>query len=447
MKNKITRGQFIGSTMGLTFLTSSKLISSPLEKLMYPHQEVYHMDPTMKESYDIALNLLKPTNSQLEHGLELHKNSLIFDTYGFQPTAAIDGNAMVKAINDNASQLELQDLSEEMRMTRFVNFEKEKKEFENAWIASGVTCVFQNAGEEGNAVDRLIKRLARFTYSTDMLRDFIYKAVTPEDIIKAKREGKRVLYFTGNGVPLPQNWISVEDELRYLRVFYQLGIRMMHLTYNRRNAIGDGCGEKANGGLSEFGYHVVKEMNRIGLIVDISHSGWQTSFDAAKISEKPVVASHSCVTSINNVIRSKPDNVIKALADSGGYIGICCIPRFLGGSGDIVALMEHIHYVVKNFGADYVTIGTDHGHSSRYSAEENQIVAAQVKRSPNRTRWEALWPEEGPFTTQSNMQRSMAWTNWPLFTVGLVKFGLKDDEIQKIIGLNAIRVAKSVMQV
>src|SRR5690554_5890542 len=137
MKNKITRGQFIGSTMGLTFLTSSKLISSPLEKLMYPHQEVYHMDPTMKESYDIALNLLKPTNSQLEHGLELHKNSLIFDTYGFQPTAAIDGNAMVKAINDNASQLELQDLSEEMRMTRFVNFEKEKKEFENAWIASG----------------------------------------------------------------------------------------------------------------------------------------------------------------------------------------------------------------------------------------------------------------------------------------------------------------------
>ncbi|MDD4143669.1 MAG: membrane dipeptidase [Prolixibacteraceae bacterium] len=446
MNKKITRSQFIGSSIGLTVLSSSKLFGSSLDSLMEPYREAFSRNAEMQSSYDTALNILKPTKAQLEHGLELHKNSLVFDTYGFQPTAALDGAAIADAINDKASPLEIQDLSEEMRMTRFINIEKERKEYENAWLASGVTCVFQNAGEEGNAIERLLKRLARFTYSTDMMKNFISKAVTPEDIIKAKSDNKRVLYFSGNGVPLPQDWVNVEEELRFIRIFYQLGIRMMHLTYNRRNMIGDGCGEPANGGLSDFGRSVVKEMNRVGVIVDIAHSGWQTSLEAAKISDKPAVASHSCAASVNKVIRSKPDEVIKALADSGGFIGICCIPRFLGGTGDIAALMKHIDYVVKKFGADYVTIGTDHGHSSKFNAEENKIISERSKRTPSRTRWEALWPDEGPFTTKAEMQTSMAWTNWPLFTVGLVQLGYSDHDIQKIIGLNAIRVAEKVFK-
>ena len=76
-----------------------------------------------------------------------------------------------------------------------------------------------------------------------------------------------------NGVPLPQDWVSVEEELRYIRVFFQLGVRMMHLTYNRRNVIGDGCAEPGNAGLSDFGRAVVQEMNRVGVIVDVAHSG------------------------------------------------------------------------------------------------------------------------------------------------------------------------------
>jgi membrane dipeptidase len=446
MNKKITRSQFIGSSIGLTVLSSSKLFGNSLDRLLEPYREAFSRNAQMQASYDTALNILKPAKAQLEHGLELHKNSLVFDTYGFQPTAALDGAAIADAINDKASPLEIQDLSEEMRMTRFINVEKERKEYENAWLASGVTCVFQNAGEEGNAIERLLKRLARFTYSTDMMKEFISKAVTPEDIMKAKMDNKRVLCFSGNGVPLPQDWVNVEEELRFIRIFYQLGIRMMHLTYNRRNMIGDGCGEPANGGLSDFGRSVVKEMNRVGVIVDIAHSGWQTSLEAAQISDKPVVASHSCAASVNKVIRSKPDEVIKALADTGGFIGICCIPRFLGGTGDIAALMKHIDYVVKKFGADYVTIGTDHGHSSKYNAEENKIISERAKRTPARTRWEALWPDEGPFTPKPEMQSSMAWTNWPLFTVGLVQMGYSDDDIQKIIGLNAIRVLREVFQ-
>ena len=107
---------------------------------------------------------------------------------------------------------------------------------------------------------RLLKRLARFTYVTDMMRGFVSKAASPQDVLTAKQEGRHCLYMTGNGVPLTQQWVSVPDELRYVRIFYQLGIRMMHLTYQRRNMIGDGCGEKTDAGLSDFGEAAIAEM-------------------------------------------------------------------------------------------------------------------------------------------------------------------------------------------
>ncbi len=442
---KMTRGQFLGTSMGLSLISSARVGGSSFTRLIERQQDSFEMNEQIKNSYEIALSILKPTKAQLEHGLELHRNSVVFDTYGFQPTAAVDGAVIAAALKDNASQLELQDLREDMSMSRYVDNERERKEFENAWKASGVTCQFQNAGEEGNAVERLLKRLARFTYSTDMMHDFICKAVTPEDIILAKKENRHALYFSGNGVPLPQDWVSVEEELRYIRVFYQLGIRMMHLTYNRRNMIGDGCGEPGNAGLSDFGRTVVNEMNRVGVIVDIAHSGWQTSLEAAKTSAKPMVASHSCAATINKVIRSKPDEVIKAIADTGGYIGICVIPRFLGGTGDIAALMKHIDYVVKKFGFDHVTIGTDHGYSSQYNALENKIIASAGIRQAARTRWEALWPVEADFQVKPEMQMSMAWTNWPLFTVGMVQMGYSDKDIEKILSGNALRVARAVL--
>ena len=417
---------------------------SNLNPLLSPDKIQQHqlrINEQIKLDFEKARSILNPSQKQLEHGLELHKNSLVIDAYGFMPRAANDGALVSAAINSKASPLEIQDMQEDMSMTRFVLDKKEREEFENAWKASGVTCVIQNAGEEGNEVKRLLKRLAHFTYTTDMMSDFVRKAVTPDDIIRAKKENRHALYFSGNGVPLPQDWISVEDELRYISIFFQLGIRMMHLTYNRRNVIGDGCAEKANGGLSDFGRAVVKEMNRVGVIVDIAHSGWQTSLEAAQLSERPMVASHSTVASVNKHIRSKPDNVIRAIADTGGYIGICCIPRFLGGTGDISALMKHIDYVVKKFGAEHIAIGTDISYTSQYAAEENKKIPSS--RS-GRTRWEALWPADD-YRETPEMVRSMSWTNWPLFTVGMVQMGYSDEVIQKILAGNSIRVAKAAL--
>ena len=394
------------------------------------------LNPKIADYRSAALETLKPSDRDLQHGLELHADAIVFDSYGFSPRGAVDGDAIKAAIEAGASSAEIDDLREDGGMTRYVTNAVEQQEYRDAWRASGVTCIFQNAGEEGQDPLRLIKRLARFTYVTDLMRGFVSKAVTPEDILQAKKENRHSLCFTGNGVPLTQQWISVQDELRYVKIFYQLGIRMMHLTYQRRNMIGDGCAEKANAGLSDFGHSAIAEMNRVGVIPDCAHSGWQTSLEAAKSSSKPVVASHSTVAAIHPHIRSKPDEVIRAIADSGGYLGVCCVPRFLRGSGDLNQLLNHVDYIVKKFGADHVAIGTDVAYTSQNEATERRKIPSRGRR---RKEFRSLWPDD-PFPTTPIMTGSMAWTNWPLFTVGLVQRGHSDETIRKIIGGNVMRV-------
>lgn len=401
------------------------------------------MNEKIKEAWDAGLKALNPSPRDLEHGLELHRNSVVVESYGFAPRAAVDGDAVKAAIESGASDVEIQDMMEDMPMTRMAFVPAERAEFVEAFDHAGVTCILQNAGEEGFAIPRILKRLARFTYATDMMPDVLLRAVKPDDIVAAKKQGKHCLYMIGNGVPLPQDWNSLEEELRYIRIFCQLGIRMMHLTYQRRNMIGDGCGEPANGGLSDFGRAVVAEMNRQGVIVDVAHTGWRSSLEAAQASKCPMVASHSCITALNMHCRSKPDEVIRAIADTGGYIGIVSLPEFLGRSGDINAMLDHIEYVAKKFGPDHVTIGTDVAYTSRYAEAESKKIPSRAKRRP---RWESLWPPKSLDAVPQSREKSltMAWTNWPLFTVGLVQRGHSDDAIQKIIGGNVLRVARAV---
>ncbi|MBI3944381.1 MAG: membrane dipeptidase, partial [Armatimonadetes bacterium] len=381
------------------------------------------------------------------HGLALHAESLVFESYGFAPNSPVDGAALAAAIEAGASAVELQDLTEEMNMTRHAYDPGLRAEYRDAWDAAGVTCILQNAGEESNSIPLLLKRLARFTHVTDLLRDFVARAATPDDIAAAKAAGRHALYMSGNGVPLPLDCHYVQEELSYIRVFFQLGVRMMHLTYNRRNLIGDGCGEPANGGLSDFGRAVVAEMNRVGVIVDVAHCGWQTSLEAARASARPMVASHSGACAVNEHCRCKPDEVIRAICDTGGLIGLCCIPEFLGGSRDIRAFLDHIDYVVRTFGPDHVAIGTDVAYMARLADAER---AKLPRRQRPRPRWEKLWPPREPNSDSPERQReqvlSMAWTNWPIFTVGMVQRGHSDETIRKILGGNMLRVAKAVWE-
>ncbi len=415
---------------------SAELSHDPVERL------TKNLLPKIEHDRRVALNILKPSAKDLEHGLKLHADSVVFDSYGFAPRSAIDGDELAALIEEKASPIEIKDRREDMMMTRCATDPLERREFQEAWRASGVTCIYQNAGEEGQDPLILLKRLARYTFLTDTIPEVVSKVVTPDDVLNAKKENRHSLCFTSNGVPLTQQWVSVPDELRYVRVFYELGIRMMHLTYQRRNMIGDGCGEKSNAGLSDFGRAVIKQMNRIGIVPDCAHSGWQTSLEAAQVSDKPVVASHSVCGGIYAHIRSKPDNVIKAIVDSGGYIGICCIPKYLRGKGDINALLDHIDYAARKFGVDHVVIGTDVAYvSSNYSAENKKLP----RQPPRRPEFRSLWPNDD-YVTTAEATKSVAWTNWPLFTVGLVQRGYSAEQLRKIIGGNVMRVNRETIQ-
>jgi membrane dipeptidase len=448
MKNAIiARRDFIKSSIyaplavNITFSPFTSVNSSDPKDSDFGIDRV-DSNPKIKRARDTGLELLRPSKEDYEHGMELHKNSLVIEPYGFAPFSAYDGDHIKKIIESGGSDEEVIFTIEDMRRTNFLTNERELEEITQAWLASGVDCIFQNAGEESNSIEIILQRLGWFTFVTDMHSSFIIKAVRPNDIAKAKQLKKRCLYFSSNGVPLPQNWCSVEEELLYIRLFFQLGIRMMHLTYNRRNAIGSGCGEANDGGLSDFGRTVVKEMNRVGIMVDVAHTGWKTCLDAAKVSEKPILASHTVCHALNPHYRGKPDDVMKAIADTNGLIGICVIPRFLGRSGDIIALLDHIDYAVKKVGVDHVGIATDVNYTSRNIEKESSKLPPDWRRN-TRSKWEHLWPPFN-YTETEKMVLSTAWTNWPLFTIGLVQRGYSDKDIQKIIGGNALRVARDV---
>jgi membrane dipeptidase len=290
---------------------------------------------------------------------------------------------------------------------------------------------------------RMLERLAYNTFVTDQLGDLMRRATAPQDIEQAKREGRFCFYFTTNGVPLPGECVDARLELRQIEQFFMLGVRMMHLTYNRRNVIGDGCAEPQDAGLSDFGRDVVREMNRVGVIVDGAHSSLQTCRDMAKVSSRPVVVSHASCRALNEHVRGKSDDVIKAVADSGGYTGMACIPAFLGRSGDIAAFLDHIEHAVKLVGAQHVAIGTD------VSISPPEPEGESFSPSPSRRHFESHWPDNDALFdkqwSQPRMTQSLEWTNFPMFTVGLVQRGLSDEQILAILGGNVLRVAKAAL--
>jgi membrane dipeptidase len=249
------------------------------------------------------------------------------------------------------------------------------------------------------------------------------------------------MYMTTNGVPLPDKMISVAESLQLIGVFFRLGVRMMHLTYNRRNLIGDGCAEAADAGLSDFGKEVIWEMNRVGVIPDAAHSGQKTTYDAAKISRKPLVVSHSAAGALSTHYRAKSDEVIEAVKNSGGFVGVCGHPPFLQRSMDLNAMLDHIEYIARKFGVDHVAIGTDNG----FGLAPVDIGCDFPSYRPI---LEQFWtpPGAGYELMTEAQYDSVNWMNWPLFTVGLVQRGFSDEEIRKIIGGNVLRVITETLE-
>ena len=155
--------------------------------------------------------------------------------------------------------------------------------------------------------------------------DLVVLADNPEQILQAKREG-RVAVLLGF-----QNTSPFGDDYRMVEVFHRLGVRIAKLTYNIENLVGGSCYDENDSGLTAFGRIVIAEMNRVGMLVDLSHVGNRTCLDAIAASATPVAITHSNPTWFVDTPRNKPNEVIEALAARGGIIGCCLYPNVLGG--------------------------------------------------------------------------------------------------------------------
>ncbi len=176
-----------------------------------------------------------------------------------------------------------------------------------------------------------------------------------QDIFDAKKNGQLgVILGVQNS-----SWIGGERER--IRILYKLGLRSLQLTYMERNLLGDGCLEPENRGITNFGMQVVRECNRLGILIDCSHVGIRTTLDAAALSRKPIVISHTAVRAITENPRCVTDEQMKAVAATGGTIGITTFAPFIrtGQQPTLDDYLDHFDYAIDLLGEDHVTFATD----------------------------------------------------------------------------------------
>lgn len=263
-------------------------------------------------------------------------------------------------------------------------------------------------------------------------------ATSAEEIAAAQASGK-IAYILGL-----QNASPIEDRLEYVRVFHALGVRIIQLTYNERNLIGDGCVEPADAGLSRFGRQVVREMNRIGMLIDLSHCGYRTTREAIDHSEKPVAITHANPLRVSPNPRNKPDDILRALAERGGVVGVCTWSPFCHrnkeGRPRLNDLLDIIDYTVDLVGIDCVGVGTDHGEGARPPEEWEKLWGRRGGRYPEVTGGLGEW---FGFETRYVEGFSSA-AHWPNLTAGLVNRGYSEGDILKILGGNFLRLFRQV---
>ncbi len=204
------------------------------------------------------------------------------------------------------------------------------------------------------AVERTIQLIDKFYQLLDSSNEI--------EIIKDYEDINRLSNSNKIGAILAIEGGDGVFDLSALRTFYKLGVRLITLTWNNRNHIADGVSEsQTGGGLTKYGKNMVREMNKIGMIVDVSHISPGGFWDTIKICNKCPVASHSNAKTICNVPRNLADEQIIALAEKDGIIGINFCPSFLNKSGnaDIKDVIKHINYIKGLVGIDYIGLGTD----------------------------------------------------------------------------------------
>ena len=302
-------------------------------------------------------------------------------------------------------------------------------------IGSGMRCCVVTAGNPGlygaDAFEDMRAEIEAYEAHIDALPGRLSRVRSVADIDRAKRDRTiGLVYYLQNATPL-------ERDIGRLNTLWDMGVRIMQLTYNHRNLLGDGSSERTNAGLSEYGIEVVERMNEIGMVVDVSHSGRQTTLDAIQFSSAPIAITHAGCASVFQHSRNKTDLALKAMADKGGVIGLVQLNPYLGPKerNTLDDYLDHIEHAVNLCGTDHVGIGSDREHRTIPDTEE------QVQRL--RDELSVLYPDPSTmppvrwpfFLTELNHPRRME-----TIVEGLDRRGHSADAIEKIMSGNWYRL-------
>jgi membrane dipeptidase len=279
--------------------------------------------------------------------------------------------------------------------------------------ASGYTFVSLTLAVDSHGVNDTMQIIAKERAYFLANADKYVLVETVDDIRRAKKEGKLAIGFHFQGTN------PVSSDVNMVAVYYKLGVRHMLMAYNWKNAVGDGCAEPSDGGLSRFGERLVEEMNRVGMIVDVSHTGYRTSMDVFEFSPAPVVFTHANPLALWDTHRNIRDDQIKACAKSGGVIGVVGCGTFLAdNNAETEMMLRHIDFLAELVGPQHVGIGLDH-------VSDPMALATFMGADWGDTNF--AQPEQLPEITE-----------------GLVGRGYAEVDIRGILGENWLRLAQQV---
>jgi len=256
--------------------------------------------------------------------------------------------------------------------------------------------------------------------------DLIIPVRCAGDIHAAKR-ARKVGVFLGF-----QNCSPIEDEIALVEVFRRLDVLVMQLSYNNQSLIATGCYEENDPGITRFGRQVIREMNRVGMVIDMSHSAERSTLEAIEISRRPIVISHANPAWFRPALRNKSDTVLRALAQSGGLLGFSTYPFHLknGSECTLDEFCSMIARTVEIMGIDQVGLGSDLCLNQPY----------QVLHWMRNGRWAKETDFGEGSAADADWPKPLAWlpdaAGYPNLTAGLVAKGFSRDEIAKIMGLN-----------
>jgi len=299
-------------------------------------------------------------------------------------------------------------------------------------LSSGITALNLTIG--GNTPEQVFQSMARWERDLDRHSGALMKVRTVADLEVAKRQKKLGLIYGF------QDGVGIGDDLSRVALYHAFGLRIVQLTYNVRNMFGDGCLQPENGGLTPLGRPLVERLNAQGITVDTAHCGMRTTMDAIEHSTKPIAISHSGCRAVADRPRSKPDDILKRMADKGGVIGIYLMP-FLSMSGQPSSddLVKHVEHAVNVCGEDHVGIGSDlsitpHVVNAEYMRVHRTFVEGRIKAG-------IAAPGEDPavpmFVTDLNTPRRME-----RIAEKLLARGYSESRVEKIIGGNFVRLMR-----